>query len=124
MSMPPNTTALRSWCAWRRLDVLGDLVGQFARGQQHQRAHRMARRRHGAFSCRASLQQRQREGGRLAGAGLGGAHHVRPQHHGDGLGLDRRHLLAPWEEFRRVIPLVSLKSLLHGRILRCPRWRC
>ena len=39
-----------------------------------------------------ALQQGQREGGGLAGAGLGGAHDVTAlQHHGDGLGLDWRH---------------------------------
>ena len=38
------------------------------------------------------LQQRQREGRRLAGAGLRGAHHVAPgKDDRDRLGLDRRH---------------------------------
>jgi hypothetical protein len=37
-----------------------------------------------------ALDDRQREAGGLAGAGLGRAHHVTAlQHHGDGLGLDR-----------------------------------
>ena len=41
-----------------------------------------------------ALQQRQGERCRLAGAGLGRAHHVLAgQHHGNGLGLDRRHAL-------------------------------
>ena len=76
-----------------KLDLLGHLVGQFTRGQQHQGAHRMARRRGGTvFVFQQALQQRQRKRRRLAGAGLGCAHHVLTgQHHGNGLGLDRRH---------------------------------
>jgi hypothetical protein len=75
------------------LDLLGHLVGQFARGQQHQRAHRMARRRCGAvFVLEQPVQQGQREGGGLSGSGLGGPHHVLTRHDdGNGLGLDRRH---------------------------------
>jgi hypothetical protein len=39
-----------------------------------------------------ALQQGQRERSRLAGAGLGGAHHVAAvQHDGNGLGLNGRH---------------------------------
>jgi len=74
-------------------DLLGNLVGQFARGQQHQRAHRVARGRCGtALVLEQALQQRQRERRRLAGAGLGSAHHVLAgENHGDGLLLDGRH---------------------------------
>jgi hypothetical protein len=75
------------------LDLLRHLVGQLARGQQHQGAHRVARGRGGGvFMLEQALQQRQRERRRLAGARLGRAHHVLAgQHHGDGLGLDGGH---------------------------------
>ncbi|MNV39689.1 hypothetical protein D3C71_1312760 [compost metagenome] len=74
-------------------DLLGDLVGQLARGQQYQGAHRMAGRGCGAaFVLEQALQQGQRESRRLAGAGLGCAHHVLPcEHHRNGLLLDGRH---------------------------------
>ncbi len=78
-----------------QLDLLRHLIGQLARGQQHQGAHRVARGRgRGVFVLEHALQQRQGERCRLAGAGLGRAHHVLAgQHHGNGLGLDRRHAL-------------------------------
>ena len=74
-------------------DLLGHLVGQLARGQQHQSAHRVARGRGGGvFVLEHALQQGQREGGGFAGAGLGSAHHVAAfKNHGDGLRLNRRH---------------------------------
>ncbi|MNS89475.1 hypothetical protein D3C72_1234900 [compost metagenome] len=60
-----------------QLDLLRDLVGQFTRGQQHQRTHRMPRGRGGGvFVLEHALQQGQRKRRRLAGAGLRGAHHV------------------------------------------------
>ncbi len=50
---------------------------------------------------------------------------VRPQRQGLRLVHDRRHsvreLLAPWEEFRRVIPLVSLQSLLRPPLPKVPK---
>ena len=78
-----------------QLDLLRHLVSQFARWQQDQGAHRVARGRGGGvFMLEHALQQRQGERCRLAGAGLGRAHHVLAgQHHGNGLGLDRRHAL-------------------------------
>ncbi len=74
-------------------DLLGDLVGQFTRGQQHQGAHRVARGRGGTvLVLEQALQQRQREGRRLAGAGLGCAHHILAgQNHRNGLLLDGGH---------------------------------
>ena len=74
-------------------DLLGDLIGQFARGQQHQGAHGVARRRgRTIFVLEQALQQGQRKGCRLAGACLGRTHHVLPrQHDGNGLCLDGRH---------------------------------
>ena len=77
------------------LDLLGHLIGQFTRGQQHQCAHRVAGWRGGdVFVFQHALQQRQRKGGGLAGAGLGGAHHVTAfQNDRNGLRLDGRHVL-------------------------------
>jgi len=74
-------------------DLLGDLVGQLARGQQHQRTHRVTGRRgRGILVLEHALQQRQREGGRLAGAGLCRAHHVAAlQHDRNGLRLNGGH---------------------------------
>jgi hypothetical protein len=81
----------------RLLGVLGDVLGhldrQLARGGQHQRTHRVARRR-GArvLVLEHALQQRQREGGGLAGAGLRRPHDVAAvDDEGNRLGLDRRH---------------------------------
>ncbi|GAV35250.1 hypothetical protein ROTAS13_02925 [Roseomonas sp. TAS13] len=68
-------------------EVLGDLERQLARRLQDQRA------RHAGLGARAGqdVHHRQDEGGRLAGAGLGHAEHVAThQHHGNGLGLNRR----------------------------------
>ena len=75
------------------LDLLGDLVGQLTRGQQHQSAYRVARwRGGGVFVFEQALQQRQRKRRRFTGARLGCAHHVLAcQHHRNGLGLDRGH---------------------------------
>ncbi|CAM2160898.1 hypothetical protein PT2222_90115 [Paraburkholderia tropica] len=72
--------------------VVGDLVGQLARGREDQRAHRMARGRCArARERQETLEDRQREARGLAGAGLRGAHHVAAREdHGDGLRLDRR----------------------------------
>ncbi len=55
------------------LERLGDLDGQFARGRQHQHLHA------GVIGPQPG-DGRQREGGGLAGAGLGGAEHVAPFH--------------------------------------------
>ena len=76
-----------------QLDLLGHLVGQLTRGQQHQRTHRVARWRGGAvFVLEHALQQGQRKSRCFAGAGLRCTHHVLPcQHHRNGLLLDRRH---------------------------------
>ena len=55
---------------------------QLPRRRQDQRTHRMAGgRRAGAGVRRQALQQRQGEGGGLAGAGLGAAHDVLAGHH-------------------------------------------
>jgi hypothetical protein len=66
-----------------------NLLGQFAGGHQDQRAHRVGgdfRPFHGQ-----QLQERQRETGGLAGAGLGGGHQVATgQHRRNGLRLNRR----------------------------------
>lgn len=71
------------------LDAFVHLVGQFTRGREDQRTHRMARgRRAGVRQRHQPVQDGQRERGRLAGACLGGAHDIAPFHHdGDGLGL-------------------------------------
>ena len=76
-----------------RLDVGRHLVGELARRRDHQRAHRVARRRHaGVLVAQHLVQQRQRERRRLAGARLRRAHHVSPgEHDRDRLRLDRRH---------------------------------
>ena len=69
-----------------------DLVGQFAGGGEDQRAHRVHGGRGAVVGVRAQArQQRQGEGGGLAGAGLGGGQHIAAaQHHRNGLGLNRR----------------------------------
>ncbi|MCY1527078.1 hypothetical protein D9M68_621320 [compost metagenome] len=73
-------------------DAFVHLIREFARGREDQRAHRMARgRRAGVGQRHEAMQDGQREGRRLARAGLRGAHDVTAFHHdGDGLGLDRR----------------------------------
>ena len=75
------------------LDIVGHLVGQFARWRQHQGTHWMAGRRcAGVFMLEHPLQQRDRERRGLAGAGLCRAHHVAAfQNDRNRLGLDRRH---------------------------------
>jgi hypothetical protein len=72
-------------------DVRVDLVGELAGRGENQRAYRMARRRRAAVRvAHQSLQDREGEAGGLAGARLGGAHHVPVlQHDRDGLRLDR-----------------------------------
>ena len=71
--------------AAQRADGRMGLLGQFARGGQDERAHVAAR------AGQQPLQQRQHEGGGLAGAGLGQAHHVAPlRDQRDRLLLDRR----------------------------------
>ncbi len=72
-------------------DVVVDLVGQLARGREDQRPHRVARRRGAGVGFRQQvLDDRQREAGGLAGAGLRRAHHVAAaDHHGNRSGLDR-----------------------------------
>ena len=74
-------------------DLLRHLVGQLARGQQHQGTHRVAcRRGGGVFVFQQALQQGQRKGSRFAGAGLCRAHHVLAcEDDGNGLCLDGRH---------------------------------
>ena len=93
-------------------DLLRHLVGQLARGQQHQRAHGVARGRGGGvFVLEQPLQQRQREGRRFARAGLSRAHHVLPgQHHGNGLRLDGGH--------------VFVAHLGHGALERLGKRQC
>ena len=64
---------------------LVDLLGQLARGRDDQGAHAAAR------ALFEALQDGKREGGRLAGAGLGQAHDVAAGHDGrDRLFLDGR----------------------------------
>ncbi len=74
------------------LDALEDLVREFARGRQDQRAHRMPGGRSAGVGQRhEAMQDRDRERRRLAGAGLGGAHDVAARHHhGNRLRLDGR----------------------------------
>jgi hypothetical protein len=75
-------------------EAFGDLAGQFPRGGQDQGAAAAARRLLGIGG--KALKNRQREGRRLAGAGLGDAEQVLAlQQDRDGLGLDRgRRLIA------------------------------
>ncbi|OMP13915.1 hypothetical protein COLO4_00638 [Corchorus olitorius] len=82
----------------RVLRVLGNvvvhLVGEFARGREDQRPHRVARRRRARIGVgQQVMDDRQRETGGLAGAGLCGAHDVAAGgHHRNGGGLDGRGL--------------------------------
>ena len=68
-----------------------DLRGEFARGGEHQGADAVAAELVlGAAAHRELVQHRQREGGGLAGAGLGAAEEVvSGEHGGNRLGLDR-----------------------------------
>ena len=67
--------------------VLRHLGGQFAGGGEHQTAHHAIA---GMAPMAEALQHRQGETGGLAGAGLGGCHHVPPlEHRGNALALDR-----------------------------------
>ena len=69
-------------------EAFGDLPGQLARRRQHQHAGAAARRRPGVVE--QPVQDGQREGGGLAGAGLGDALDVAAGHHQrDRLHLDR-----------------------------------
>ena len=64
-----------------------DLLGQLARGRDDQRLGRAA------GQAEELVQDRQQEGGGLAGAGLGGGDEVAAgEDGGDGLGLNRRRL--------------------------------
>ena len=74
------------------LDRVLDLDRELARRGEDQRAHRVARRRRARVGERRQLlQDRQREAGGLAGAGLGAAHDVvAGENDGNGLRLDRR----------------------------------
>jgi hypothetical protein len=76
------------------LDRLVHLDCQFARRRQHQHADRVASgRRTWAGEGKDALQQRQREGGRLAGAGLRATHQILTgENDGYRLGLDRGRL--------------------------------
>ena len=66
---------------------VGDLRGEFARRREHQRARRL--RRGAAALGEQAMDDRRREGRRLAGAGLGEAQHVPPgERRGNGLELD------------------------------------
>ena len=66
-----------------------DLHGELAGGGEDQRAAGLGRR--AALEREELVQDRQGEGGGLAGAGLGDAEDVAARHlRGDGLGLDRR----------------------------------
>jgi hypothetical protein len=70
------------------------LIDQVARGRQDQRAHRMARGRSAVAGLgQQQLDDRQREAGGLAGAGLRRAHDVATlQHDRNRFGLDRRRM--------------------------------
>ena len=69
-------------------EAVEDLAGQFARRAEHQDAAALAHRR--PRQGGELMQDRQREGRGLAGAGLGNADHVAARHQErDGLGLDR-----------------------------------
>ena len=71
--------------------ALRDLAGEFARRAEHQDARPALRR--GAFVGDEAVEDRQREGGGLAGAGLGDADEIAPFHQdGNGLRLNRRRL--------------------------------
>ena len=71
------------------LEALGDLGGEFARRRQHEAARAAAHRR--LTGRLEAVQDGQREGGRLAGTGLGDAEQVAAFEDGaDGLRLDRR----------------------------------
>ena len=85
---PPNTTATReAEMPAVGAEALGDLGGKLAGGAEHQNAAALARRR-AAVGCQA-MEDRQRERGGLAGAGLGDAEQVAAgQNDRDGLGLD------------------------------------
>src|SRR5215469_3530107 len=73
-------------------EAVGDLQGQLARWSQHERAHGLARRRHAIG--RQTLENGQREGRRLARAGLGDAEQVATgEQMGNRLRLDRRRAL-------------------------------
>ena len=74
----------------RGVEARGDLGDELAGGRQHEGAAGRRAVRGGVGEH--ALDDRQREGGRLAGAGLGRAHHVAAlQHHRNRLRLDRRH---------------------------------
>ena len=74
------------------LEAVGDLGRQFARGAQDQGARGARLGRHAVLG--QAMQDRQGEGRRLAGAGLGDAQQILALHDvGNGLGLDRRRLL-------------------------------
>ena len=76
-----------------QLDLLRHLVGQFAGGQEHQGAHRVACGRCGrVFVLQEALEQRQRKSSRFTGTCLRCAHHVfASQNHRNGLGLNGGH---------------------------------
>jgi len=72
-------------------EALGDLAGEFARRAEDEHAGAAARR--GARVGEEMVEDRQREGGGLAGSGLGDADEVAPGHQrGNRLRLDRRRL--------------------------------
>ena len=72
-------------------EALGDLAGEFARRREHEHARPAARR--GLLVGDEAVEDRQREGRRLAGAGLGDADQIAALHqNGNGLGLDGRRL--------------------------------
>ena len=76
--------------------ALRDLAGEFARRAQHQHARPAPRR--GTLVGDEAIEDRQREGRGLAGAGLGDADEIAPAHQDrNGLRLNRRRL----NEFRR-----------------------
>ena len=89
---PPKTTAIVERQAGREVaEALGDLAGEFARRREHENARPAARRR--LLVGDQAVEDRQREGGRLAGAGLGDADQVAALHQdGNGLRLDGRRL--------------------------------
>ena len=69
-------------------EAVEDLAGQFARRAEHQDAAALALRR--PWIGGEVMQDRQRERGSLAGAGLGNSDHIAARHHDrNGLRLDR-----------------------------------
>ena len=92
MSMPPNTTVLRSLVFGVQGDLLGHLVRQLAGGQQHRGAHGWRAGDVELFSCLSRRCSRGSEKAAVLPVPVCGAHHVLAgEHHRNGLRLDGRH---------------------------------